>query len=69
MQTQIDNDQWIPGPEARRLVGGISSMTEFRWRRDRGFPAPAKVGARNFYRKAEVVAWMRRHEAAEAVAQ
>jgi hypothetical protein len=44
-------DALLPSAEARRLAGGISTMTEWRWRRDGLLPAPIQIRGRNYYRR------------------
>lgn len=50
----------ITSKKARELCGGITSMTEWRWRQDEKlkFPQPVTIRGRNFYREAEILAWI-----------
>jgi hypothetical protein len=54
-----DADALLPSAEARRLAGGISTMTEWRWRRDGLLPAPVQIRGRNYYRKGPFMAALR----------
>lgn len=58
MKTKTANDDFFPQPEILRRYS-ISEMTLSRWRRDKdlGFPPPTTIRKRNFYRRAEIVAW------------
>jgi predicted DNA-binding transcriptional regulator AlpA len=43
----------------KRDVGNISEMCLWRWRRDRGFPAPDLIiGGRKFWHRSSVEAWI-----------
>ena len=55
----------IPAPKARRdLWGGISAMTEWRWKhRYEDFPEVTKIGERNYYKYAEAVDFNERRRA------
>ncbi|HLJ18647.1 MAG TPA: hypothetical protein VKU84_00530 [Stellaceae bacterium] len=56
-----DPDGFITQLQARALLGGVTDTTIERWRKDLGFPAPAKFGGhRNFYRRGDVLAWAAR---------
>ena len=48
--------------DVRAMIGGISAMTEWRWRKYHGFPAPLKIARRNYYRRRDVEAWLHRFE-------
>jgi hypothetical protein len=59
--TSISDDALIGQTEARRLAGGISSMTLWRWRQAGIIPAPLSIRRRNYWRRGE---FMRALEAA-----
>jgi len=65
MQTNTDPEQRIGGGDVARLCG-VEPMTLWRWRKQRGFPTPARIGNRNFWRRADVLEWLERHESTEA---
>ncbi len=50
----------ITQAEAKRLAGGISDMTLWRWLNDPDldFPRPAYIGKRRYFRDAEIAAWI-----------
>jgi len=52
--------QLITASAVRRLCGGISDMTLWRWLNvsESKFPSPIYIGARRYWREAEVVAWL-----------
>lgn len=52
----------ISQPELLDYLGGITSMTLWRWRQDAGmqFPQPITVRRRNFYDAREIDAWLER---------
>lgn len=54
-----ETDALLPSAEARRLAGGISAMTEWRWRRDGLLPAPVQIRGRNYYRRGAFMAALR----------
>jgi hypothetical protein len=61
-------DQFVPDPVVWRELG-VSSMTGWRWSRDRelDFPAPIQIHGRNFRSRHALEAWkkkMVRHAAA-----
>lgn len=43
-----------PASETRERFGGISTMTEFRWRRDGLLPNAIKLNERNFDREDQI---------------
>lgn len=61
-----ETDALMPSAEARRLAGGISTMTEWRWRRDGLLPAPVQIRGRNYYRRGAFMAALRSLGTAEA---
>ncbi len=54
-----DDEALIPSAEGRRMAGGISTMTEWRWRRDGLLPKPVQVRGRNYYRRGAFIAALR----------
>lgn len=50
----------------RKLCGGISKATLHRWmnRPELGFPKPIQIGLRNYWREADVLAWLDAREVA-----
>lgn len=46
----------ISQPQLRRLMGGVSDMTIWRWRESGLLPAPIVIRRRNYYREADIVA-------------
>lgn len=50
----------------RELCGGVTDMTLWRWvqRADLDFPKPLKIGRRNYWREADVLAWLDTREVA-----
>ena len=60
MENHTDSEQRIGGRETARLCG-ISLMTLWRWRVERGFPPPTRIGARNFWKRSDVVEWLEGH--------
>lgn len=52
------NDGFMSRAEARKLAGGISKTTEWRWYTKGYFPKPVRIGqGKVVYRRAEVLAW------------
>lgn len=60
--TNIDrDDRLIGGTEVRRLCGGVSDMSLYRWQRDPrvAFPPPDfRIARRIFWRRSTVEAWL-----------
>ena len=59
-----DDEDLIGSTEARRMCGGISSMTEWRWRHSEtvGFPQPDFViDGRNYWYKRTIRRFLARH--------
>lgn len=48
-------DVLIASKELKRRLGGVSDMTIYRWRERGILPDPVKIGARNFWREADIV--------------
>lgn len=46
----------IPQPELRRMFGGVSDMTIWRWRESKLLPDPIVINRRNYYRQSDIVA-------------
>lgn len=49
----------IQAAEVRRIFGGISDMSLWRWLADPAldFPKPIKIARRRFWRSSEIAAW------------
>jgi predicted DNA-binding transcriptional regulator AlpA len=54
-----DDQRRVTQPEAARLLGGVSSMTMWRWRHDpeMQFPQALEINGRVYFRRAEIVNW------------
>jgi predicted DNA-binding transcriptional regulator AlpA len=50
------DDTLITAPEARRLAGGISDMSLWRWIRDGVVPPPRIIRARRYWPRGEFLA-------------
>ena len=53
--TAAQDDGLITSGEAKRLAGGISDMTVWRWIRAGIIPSPLKIRGRNYWRRSEFV--------------
>jgi predicted site-specific integrase-resolvase len=54
----------VPAPKARtEYLGGISAMTEYRWRKAGVLPHPIQIRKRNYYREADLIAVQQRFAA------
>ena len=52
-----EDHKLVPAPKARReYFGGISAMTEYRWRKAGILPTPIKIRKRCFYRESDLLA-------------
>lgn len=62
-----DHDTLISAAELRRMCGGISDMTVWRWLRqeDDPLPPPIQIVRRNYWRLADVKAWIDRRDPAK----
>ena len=57
----------VPATKARRdYMGGVSAMTEHRWRERGILPKPVKINKRNFYYEADLLAIPQRAAEIEA---
>lgn len=54
-----DSDALISASAGRSLAGGISAMTEWRWRRAGLLPEPIHIRGRNYYRRGEFMRALR----------
>lgn len=54
-------DELIQAAEVRRIFGGISDMSLWRWldNPDLNFPRPIFISRRRFWRKSEIAAWQK----------
>ena len=60
-------DKLVPATKARRdYMGGVSAMTEYRWRENGILPKPVKINKRNFYYLADLLAIPQRAAEIEA---
>ena len=50
----------ITAATVRELCGGVSDMTLWRWLDNpaMNFPKPIRIGARRYWREAEVIGWL-----------
>jgi predicted DNA-binding transcriptional regulator AlpA len=66
----VDPDGYVSEPYARaQLLGGVSDSQMARLRERFGFPKPVKLGSRrNFYRRADVLAWIADRASAQGAA-
>ena len=55
-EPQVDNDRLITADEVRRLAGGISDMTLWRWIKLGITPAPLVIERRRYWWRSAVVA-------------
>ena len=53
-QASITDDPLIHDSELRRIAGGVSSMTIWRWRKAGILPAPLVINGRNYSRKSVI---------------
>ncbi|WP_051294529.1 helix-turn-helix transcriptional regulator [Gemmobacter nectariphilus] len=68
--TTLANDAQAPLPRmlpsgaVRTICGGVSKVTLHRWmnRPELGFPKPITIGQRNYWREADVMAWLNARE-------
>jgi hypothetical protein len=51
-----ETDPLVAAADARRELGGISAVTEWRWREAGILPRPHRVRNRNYYRRSELEA-------------
>lgn len=47
----LSNDPLIPDPQLRRIAGGCSPMTIWRWRKAGLLPPAIRINGRNFTRQ------------------
>ena len=66
-----DPDSLVSGPQLQKMLGGASRMALHRWQKSAGLPPPLKLGvgsqARNFWRRADILAWIAQRAAAQGV--
>ena len=61
------SDRFIPNTEVRRIAGGISRTTLWRWVRDGHFPKPTKIGPnKNGWLESQVEDWIQTRQQAAA---
>lgn len=68
-EPQIDNDRLITADEVRRLAGGISDMTLWRWIQRGIAPAPLVIERRRYWWRSAVIASLTRAGRAETEVQ
>lgn len=56
----------LPSAAVRAMCGGISGVALWRWmnRPELGFPRPIAIGQRNYWREADILAWLKSREVA-----
>ena len=62
-QNRTENDRpetLIAQPDLRRMLGNVSDMTIWRWRRSGLLPNPMVINRRNYYRESDIVAMQSR---------
>lgn len=61
---KTDAPRLVPAPVARAVyLGGISEVTEWRWRRDLpDFPKAVRIARRNFYKTDELEQFIAAHQ-------
>lgn len=53
-----NDDVMLSTAQVCELLGNVTSMTLWRWKRDRGFPAGVKIGSQRFHWKSDVIDWI-----------
>lgn len=56
----MKTENLIPQPKLRRMFGGVSNMTLFRWRQNGTLPEPIVINRRNYYRESDIAAMQAR---------
>lgn len=66
-EAQAPLNRRLPSGAIREICGGVSKTTLHRWlnRPELGFPRPITIGKRNYWREAEVLAWLDGREVAQ----
>lgn len=64
----LANDPLVRSIELRRMLGGISKMTEWRWRKAGILPEPIKIRRHCFYRQSVVDGLMEQFDTGEKAA-
>lgn len=62
------DQQLINATAVRRMCGGVSDMTLWRWLNDPtiAFPKPIYIGKRRYFRQADISAWIETRPATDA---
>ena len=60
----VDKAILITSHDLRQRLGGISTMTLWRWEQGRAFPKAFKIGPRKYWRLVDVMEWIDHCEAA-----
>jgi hypothetical protein len=65
------SDFWLPAPKIRKLLGGISPVTFWRWRHNQqlGFPAGRRINGRWYFQSKVVSEWHAKQAEACAAAR
>ena len=50
----LPDDALVKSADVRMLLGNISEMTEWRWRRENILPKPISIRRRNYYRVGDI---------------
>lgn len=55
----VDSNVWLPAPKVRKLLGGISPVTFWRWRHNPhlGFPPGRRINGRWYFQWGPVSDW------------
>lgn len=61
---QVLLNRRLPAAVVREICGGVSKVTLHRWmkRPELGFPRPITIGKRNYWREADILAWLEARE-------
>jgi len=56
----MDSNKLICAAPLRKLLGGISDMTLWRWldRKDLNFPRPIMISKRRYWKQSEIDIWL-----------
>jgi hypothetical protein len=63
---RADSDVWLPAPKLRKLLGGISPVTFWRWRHNAALAPPPgrRINGRWYFNRQGVSDWHARQAAA-----
>jgi len=51
-----EDDPLVKSADARKVWGGISAVTEWRWVQKKVIPPPIQINGRNYHRRSTVLA-------------